>query len=57
MLNPSIPDSLISGQPKTPPNYHGPPDPQLEKLTDRAYTPERSKLVDKWLEYREMEGF
>lgn len=57
MLNPSIPDSLISGQPKTPPNYHGPPDPQLEKLTDRAYTPERSKLVDKWLEYKDMEGF
>jgi hypothetical protein len=38
-------------------DYHGPPDPLLEKLCDRGYTRKRSRLVDRWVEYKEMEGF
>ena len=57
MLNSSIPDRDQSGQGKTLPSYHGPPDPQLEKLADRSSTRARSRMVDRWVEYREMEGF
>jgi hypothetical protein len=53
----SIPDDDAPAQVKTLPSYHGPPDPNVEKLTDRNYTPARSRMVDRWLEYREMEGF
>ncbi len=41
----------------TSPDYHGPPDPLLEKLCDLGYTRKRSRLVDRWVEYKEMEGF
>ena len=53
----SIPDDDAPAQGKTLPSYHGPPDPNVEKLTDRSYTRDRSRMVDRWLEYREMEGF
>jgi hypothetical protein len=37
--------------------YSGPPDPGLEKLVDRAYNLRRSRLVDRWLDYSDLEGF
>jgi hypothetical protein len=37
--------------------YSGPPDPGLEKLVDRPYNLRRSRLVDRWLEYSDLEGF
>ena len=57
MLNYSIPQAPTTGQARTLPSYHGPPDPQLEKLADRSYTRGRSRLVDRWVEYADQEGF
>jgi hypothetical protein len=37
--------------------YSGPPDPGLEKLVDRSYNLRRSRLVDYWLTYADLEGF
>lgn len=37
--------------------YFGPPDPGLEKLVDRPYNLRRSRLVDYWLQYSDLEGF
>jgi hypothetical protein len=38
-------------------SYSGPPNPQLEALTHRAYTTHRSRLLDRWVEYADAEGF
>jgi hypothetical protein len=32
-------------------------DPQVEGLTHRGYTRRRSRLVDRWLQYADCEGF
>lgn len=40
-----------------PSRYHGPPDPLLEKLTERGYSRHRSRLVDRWVAYGDAEGF
>jgi hypothetical protein len=37
------------------PPYTGAPSPLLERLVDRRWTPERSRLVDRWLQYRDLE--
>lgn len=37
--------------------YFGPPDPGLEKLVNRAYGLRYSRLVDRWLDYSDLEGF
>jgi hypothetical protein len=36
--------------------YSGPVDPHLERLVDREYTLHRSRLVDYWIQYAELEG-
>lgn len=41
-----------------PAHYSGPAtDPQIEALTRRAYTRRRSRLVDRWIQYADAEGF
>jgi|GEM_PF-2213469 len=41
----------------TKPQYCGGVTPLLEQLTDREWTPQRSRLVDQWLVYADAEGF
>lgn len=36
--------------------YTGPVDPKLELLVERAYSRHRSRLVDYWIQYADLEG-
>ena len=47
----SQPTGALSGP------YSGPPDPLLERLVDRRYSTHRSRLLDRWLVYADLEGF
>jgi hypothetical protein len=49
------PDPAIGIRPA---HYSGPAtDPAIEALTRRAYTRRRSRLVDRWIQYADAEGF